>query len=383
MTARAKRRLEMRLVRQVVPADQTPGQVAREFRKLVAAGVPIRPAGPIREDPGSLLSRGFTPRYRFELFGVTFYLTNMRVDQDFRFFLAYVHMPGEGPSGRRGGGLFPRIFYKDQSLVWRSPTHCIRSEQENWIGKGALKPLKVDGVVSRHSAEETTNLPLEIQAPLDEVSRRGGRVRRDEAIVGLVLRNAPDDRYEPYEDWSAPRRRAMSNPHNRTNGGRPVAWFTRERDPESLRFERGFEPDFRKGVVEVSRLVSRMYGGEVRKFRILSKNGVIQYQFVAAPRQVWIIPPQALTTEIMSYGVRTVDVEADEDLCVPGFEYHFFDDEADPPEFYTQIPAGFAGAPSELDPDRADASPWIEKLPVIREFRRRLRIPRARDRGSA
>jgi len=372
------RLLETRLVREVRPAQRTPREIAREFRALVAAGVPIRPAGPIREDPESLLSCGFTPRYRFQLFDATYYLTNLRVDLDFRFFVAYVHLPRVGRSGPRGGALYPRIFYKDQSLVWRSPTHCIRSDDENWIGKGALKEQKRDGVVARHSAEETTDLPLEIQAALDECSHRHGRLLRDEEIVALILRNAPDDRYEPYEDWNAPRRRAMSNPRNRINGGRLVAWFERENDPGSLRFESGFEPDFGRGVVEESRIQSRMYGGTVRKFRILSRNRTIQYQFVAAPRQVWIIPPQALTTEIMSYGVRTVDVEAHDDLCVPGYEYHFVDADEDPPQLYSQIPPGYAGEPSAIDPDRADASPWIEALPVIREFRRRLHIPRPR-----
>jgi hypothetical protein len=366
------------LVRGIQPDPRSPRRIAREFRALVEGGVPIRAAGPIREDPLSLLSCGYTPRYRFQLFDATYYLTNVREDQDFRFFVAYVHLPRAGRSGPRGGVLYPRIFYKDQSLVWRSPTHCIRSEDENWIGKGALKPQRIDGVVQRQSAEETTDLPLEIQAALDECSHRHGRLLRDEQIVALILRNAPDDRYEPYEDFNGPRRRAMADPRNRINGARPVAWFERENDPASLRFEPGFEPDFGDGLVEESRLRSRMYGGTVRKLRFLSRNRRIQYQFVAAPRQVWIIPPQALTREIMSYGVRTVDVEAHDDLCVPGYEYHFVDDDLDPPELYSQIPPGFAGEPAPTDPDRADASPWIEELPVIREFRRRLRIPRRR-----
>jgi hypothetical protein len=380
MSANRRGRLATQLVSRVEPAAMTPGQVAYEFRKQLDAGVPIIAAGPIRKDPFRLLSMGYTPRHRFQLFDATFYLSNLRFDLDFRFFVAFVHLPGDGRSRPRRGAFHPRVLYKDQSLVWRCPSHCIRSEGENWIGKGALKPQRVGGEEIWSSAEETTNLPLEIQATLDELSRRGGRVRRDDAIVSQILRNAPDDRFEPYEDWSAPRRRTMSNPRNLVNRGREVAWFERENDPRSLRFEPGFEPDFRKGVVETSLLKSRIYGGEVRKLRILSKNGVIQYQFVAAPRQVWIIPPQTLTTEITSYGVRTVDVEAAEDLCVPGYEYHFMDESEDPPQLYTQIPDGFAGQPSEVDPARSDASPWIEELPVIREFRRVLGFSRPRTR---
>jgi hypothetical protein len=69
--------------------------------------------------------------------------------------------------------------------------------------------------------------------------------------------------------------------------------------------------------------------------------------------------------------VRTVDVVADEDVFVPGYEYHYLEDGV----LYSQIPPGFAGAASDVDPTRADASPWLEKLPVIQEFRRRFPDP--------
>ena len=48
------------------------------------------------------------------------------------------------------------------------------------------------------------------------------------------------------------------------------------------------------------------------------------------------------------------------------------DDSEDPPVLFSQIPEGFAGPKSPHDPSRADASAWLERLPVIREFRRRL-----------
>jgi hypothetical protein len=167
----------------------------------------------------------------------------------------------------------------------------------------------------------------------------------------------------------------MADPRNRIHGGKRVAWFARPHDPASLRFARGYEPDFANGIIEVYAIGSRLYGGEIRKFRILSANRRIQYQFVAAPRQVWIVPPQALTTELSSFGVRTVDVNADDDLFVPGYEYHFMDDSEDPPQLYSQIPPGFAGAISEVDPARADASPWNERLAVLQDFRKAIGHP--------
>ena len=145
---------------------------------------------------------------------------------------------------------------------------------------------------------------------------------------------------------------------------------TRRLDPGSLRFAPGYQPDFRR-VLEIAASTSRLYGGRPRRFRILSANRRIQYLFMAGPRQVWIVPPQATTTELSSYGVRTVDVLVDEDLCVPGYEYHQGDGPGE-----SQIPPGYAGAVSPQDPSRSDASPWLERLPVIQEFRRTLQGPR-------
>jgi hypothetical protein len=354
--------LDTEIVSGILPSDMTARQVEHEFRKLIGQGVRIRPAGRAKEDPSSLLSRGYTPKHKLQFFDATCYLTNFRYDINFAFFVAYVLLDAKRE-------IHPRLFYKDLSLVWRVATHYIRSEQDNWIGKGDLKRGFENGIEMEYSAEETTNLPLEIQAALDLISRKG-RARRDDRAVELILRKAPDGRFEPYRDFIAPRRKAASDESNLINHGEYVASFARENDPTSLRFVSGFEPDFENGIIEVRELRSRMYGGDVGKFRILSKNGKIQYQFVAAPKHVWIIPPQTLTTEITTYGVRTIDVAADENLFVPGYEYHFIDETEDPPRLLSQIPEGFAGEPSEVDPSRGDASRWLDMLPVIERFRK-------------
>lgn len=374
--------MESRLVSDVRPCDRTPRQVAHEFRALVAAGAQLRPAGLAKRDPSILLKRGYVPRYRLRLFDTLFFLPALRQEPNARFFIAWVMLDANRDVSPRKRTLFPRYFYKDASLVWRSASHFARSETENWIGKGDLKPVLVDGEEILYSAEETTNLPLEIQIALDDVSRMTTDVKRDDAAIGLVLRRAPDDRVAPYRDFTAPRERAARDRRNRIHGGAPVAWFTRKNDPASLRFARGFEPDFERGMLDTGSGSSRLYGGEVRKVRVVSTNRVIQWQFVATPSSCWVVPPQALTTELSSYGVRTVDVEAPEELCVPGYEYHYLDDSQDPPQLYSQIPAGFAGEISTVDPARADASPWLDQLPVIQQFRRAIGFP-TRVRASA
>ena len=70
--------------------------------------------------------------------------------------------------------------------------------------------------------------------------------------------------------------------------------------------------------------------------------------------------------------MRTVDVIADDDLFVPGYEYHYVEDDVDPPELVSQIPPGFVGAQADFDPTRADASAWLDRLPIVKKFRQTL-----------
>jgi hypothetical protein len=261
--------------------------------------------------------------------------------------------------------MYARIFYKDSSLVWRCASHYINTPEQQWIGKGAVKWVEKRGEAAWASAEETTNLPFEMQAALDEISRRGPKARQDNRILELVLRSAPNDRIRPYRDFEAPRAAAMRKRANQINQQKPIAWFNDDNDPGSLKFAAGFEPDFRQ-VLSKSSSRSTMYGGAIDKFRIASSNQQIQYLFVRGTQHVWIVHPQTFTTELSSFGVRTIDVIADEELFIPGYEFY---DEDSTDILEIQIPPGFAGLICQLDPDRADVSPWNDKLPVILKFR--------------
>jgi hypothetical protein len=361
--------ISTRIAPSVAPVDLSPAKVSRSFRQLVEFGTKIRAAGEAKSDPMQLLSSGYGPRYRIDLFETRFYMTNVLQNPALRFFVAYV-VQKRPTTGRTE--IFPRIFYKDLSLVWRCASHVIATDGDFWIGKGDVKVLARGGFEVTECVESTTDLPFEMQAALETLNRKTRHARRDEEAIYLVLRSAPSSRTAPYRDFTEPRRKAAADRRNLINGGRSIARFTRENDPTSLQIVKGFEPDFTKGIVEVSQMKSAMYGGMLERFRILSRNRKIQYLFTAGPKHVWIIPPQALTTELSSYGVRTVDVVADEDLFVPGYEYHFFDESADESEHFSQIPEGFAGELSEHDNDRADASAWLDQIPIIREFREKV-----------
>lgn len=365
-----KLRITVETIANVVADNNSPRQIGRDFRRLLESGHPLRVDGLAKADPSQLLRIGYTPKYKIELFGTEFFVCNRRNAEGLKVLPGYVVPAGKG---RRGAGtVYARVFYKDSSLIWRSAPHYINTPDAHWIGKGAVRWLDKRGERGWYTAEETTNLPLEMQAALDDVSQRGPRGRNDKRILSLVLRNAPSSRVYPYRDFEGPRERAMKTKANRVNNNRRIAWFADDYDPGSLRFEPGFEPDF-DAVIDVSTSRSSMYGGEIRKYRIGSRNRTIQYLFVTGPRHVWIVNPQPFTTELSSYGLRTVDAIVDEDLLMPGYE--FFDN-AGTGELDDQIPPGFAGDVCPVDPDRADASPWNERMPVIRAFRRKFGIAR-------
>ena len=354
--------LERRIVQSIAPAPLEPRAVLREFRELSDDGRRVVCVGAAWRNPRRLLALGYVPRYKLELFGVTWYVCDVRQNEDVRFYVAYVLHQGQ---------LYARLLYKDGSLLWRCASHFAKSPTENWIGKGDLKEVEEDGEIVTYTAEHTTDLPLEMQMAVESLMSRAARVVTDTAALALVVRRSPDSRLCAYRDFIAPRRRAAANPRNLVNGGKSIARFGKANVPESLRFASGYEPDFRSGFIDVTHSHSRLYEGEVARYRILSTNGRMQYLFFAAPRLAWLGYPQPLTTELSSYGVRTVDVTVPDDLVVPAMEYHYreFDD---PPVWMSQIPPGFAGAISPNDDYRADASAWLDRLPVIVEFRRWL-----------
>jgi hypothetical protein len=370
-STRPSTRIPVEIVPSVGRCELDGGKVTREFRDLIDNGAKLRIAGSAKSNPMRLFTLGYTPKHKIELFDTQFYLTNVRQNPELRFLVAYVVQKNRST---RRTEIFPRIFYKDLSLVWRSASHFSNGDGL-WIGKGATYGVIEDGYEIQTSKESTTDLPIEMQSALEDLLRWTRRPPADDRIIGLVLREAPEGRVQPYADFTRPRDQAATNRANLINGGRNIARFTRRNDPTSLRITRGFEPDFAAGVLETSRSKSRVFHCLLKRFRILSTNRKIQYGFIAGPRHVWIIPPQATTTELSSFGVRTIDVIADDDLFIPGYEYHYVDEpelEEEEPDSYSQIPEGFAGCICEHDDQKADASPWLDQIPVIREFRRKV-----------
>lgn len=358
------------IVPSVEPSPLGAKEVRAEFQRLLDAGARIKPAGLAKDDPMQLVRGRYAPTSLIELFDTRFFLSDYFQTPQLRYFIAYVVQPDATGKVR---SIFPRIIYKDGSLIWRSASHMVSSDDDFWIGKGDIRTEIIGDEEHYESVESTTDLPFEMQTALEIVARRTIKIRKEARALDLVLRNAPASRVRAYGDFTALRDAAAKNPRNLIHGGRSIADFTKKKgrkDPGTLRFAKGYEPDFENGILEMAESTSVLYGGKLERYRILSVNKRVQYLFFSGPLQVWIIPPQATTTQLSSFGVRTVDVVIDDDACCPGYEYHFLDDTVDPPVFYSQIPDGYAGPVGPNDDSRADASPWLDKMPVIADFRR-------------
>lgn len=365
-------RLQTAIVPSVELSKQSPRQVSQEFLTLLNDNGHLQITGsarkiPARKQAALLFEKGLKPRAKVEIFDTRYYLTGIRQIPELRFVVGYIVQPR-----RSGFTVSARIIYKDLSLVWRTASHHTFVDNAIWIGKGDTRSKFIDDDEYISSDESTTDVPLEILTALESLSANVRRAPSGHAAIDLLLQRARGDRIHPFRDFTKPRELARANPRNLINGGKSIARFTRHNDPSSLKITRGFEPDFADGIIERSVSTSSMYGGELQRFRILSSNRKIQYFFIAGPDHVWIIPPQSVTTELSSFGVRTIDVLADDDLFIPGYEYYFYEDSADGPRLHSQIPEGFVGEICPSHEDKADASPWLEKIPVIREFRKQV-----------
>ncbi|MEM7784649.1 MAG: hypothetical protein AAF623_14970 [Planctomycetota bacterium] len=341
--------------------------VQQDFNDLLELAGKISLASKTGHDFVDLFQLGLRPQYYFSLFDKEFFLTSVKQIPELRFFICYVVERKKKPR------IFARIFYKDLSLCWRSASHfAIENDGAIWIGKGSVREIEEGGQSFEVSNESTTDLPFEMQDALEGLIRKIKRPRGSLEMIEMVLRRGSNRRVAPFPDFEVERKKAASDLRNLINRGLPVAWFSKQGDPKSLVFQKGYAPDFRKGLMEQTKSYSTLYGGNLERFRVLSCNHEIQFYFLKSPLFAWLLPAQALTTQLSTYGVRTIDVVADDDLFIPPYEYHHFEETESGPELYSQIPEGYVGEVCPIDELKSDASAWIESLPVIQEFRKTI-----------
>ena len=197
-----------------------------------------------------------------------------------------------------GRDLFPRLFYKDSSLVWRCATHFISAPGVHWIGKGDLKRIDEEDGQTEYSAEETTNLPYEMQGALDELRRRTKEVPWDARALRRILRGA-GGRFEAYADFIGPSRRAAAKPATASTRA-PGGGF--ESRKTGLPAHRAGASRPTSDAWERCRSASRSMAASREAAHPLAERE-IQYQFVAGPAR--LDHPASAHHRLSSYGVRS------------------------------------------------------------------------------
>ncbi|MCX5701739.1 MAG: methyltransferase domain-containing protein, partial [Candidatus Omnitrophica bacterium] len=322
-------------------------EIGSEFSNLIPR-VSIQVDGRKVTSGADLLQNGFVPQYKISLNGMDYYLSKPYTSQrnGRPYFIGFLHRinPETGVEE-----IFARTIYKSNSQnIWR-----IASSEGpgGWIGKGL-------------EDEMTTNAPLEIQSSLEKLCLDNGKLEIKEGFY---------DDLEKRADFKSPEEfnHTILLHGEELNGGISIGSFAETGNPESYRFQNGFEPDFNNGVIEEFNTYSPIYG-DVESYRMLSNNKQVQFVFnVDRENRVWIGAVQSVTPRFTRFGVRAdrIDIGAMEmeniegvnrpvDILMPASEYD------------TQIPKGYIG---NHKADRYyDASPFIDKIPVIKEFRQKV-----------
>jgi len=99
--------------------------------------------------------------------------------------------------------------------------------------------------------------------------------KENPTTMSQVTRFGAGKRPEAYPEFTAPRKIARMEERNLINWNKPVVTFGRKGNPKSQKVVRGYEPDYKTGIIEISvdrgPLIAH-YGGKVTKYRIVSKN---------------------------------------------------------------------------------------------------------------
>ncbi len=329
-----------------------------EFEQLVKR-VPVQISGDITYE--ELMNAGFQPHYKIVVNGVAYYVSEPYTPSHGRASFVYYFYRKNPKTGEEE--IFTRSVYRSNSQnVLRVASH--RRPERRWIGKGL--------------GQATTTLPLELQSTFEKIYQTAlskGKLEKKEAFYEILRAkdsHMPADSFMKsmiaYERGEEAEQKDEKEPEEQILIGK---FNEHDRDqiefikgemifprgiPETFGFTPGFEPDFENGVVETFETDNPVYGGKVTSYRIISKNKEAQYLFnVDMKGRVWIGDVQGTHSEITRFGVRKNTIYIPSDFLTPANEYE------------SEIPEGYKGEWQHSD--YWDASAYIDKLPVVQEFR--------------
>ncbi len=314
------------------------------FDRLVERGTPIQIYG--QTSFRALERDGLGPKHQVKFGADTYYFSHPFIDAGGRtVFVMYLHHV-DSTTGRPV--IFVNAVYRSNSQnVWRAASS---SPDGRYIGKGL--------------GETSQMLPVELQGHLERMvshQQVGGGLHE---IPGRFYHVLGEDERTPLV--------TLLNVRQLPNTPKVIVAredTSRHMDPHVANhhfiFTPGYEPNFHHGVVHNFTTENPIYG-MVSSYVVRSTNGALQYLFnVDRAGRVWIGGVQTTSVALNRQGVRVDRVTVPDALLTPAFEY------------LRQMPRGYEVGPLHMkermhptDSHYADATPFLNQLGVIQDFRR-------------
>lgn len=235
----------------------------------------------------------------------------------------------------KNGQVQVRAFYRSNSQgLWRAASHA---GMGGWIGKGV--------------GEESTNLPIALQAALHNQAGTGLK-NVDEATAHQAFYGSLE-----FAGHAAPQLLQDQLKPAQEIGQFQVSLPDGHGRPESYTFKNpGMAADFSK--VEARYTFDHPVHGKISADCYTSKNGECSYMFYRdSHNRSWLAQMEKADSPLTSWGTRAQPIEHG-DLAMPAVEYR------------QQIPQGYAGV--HVTGSYADASAYVHKLPLVADYRQSL-----------
>lgn len=263
--------------------------------------------------------------------------------------ICYFYRPADNGNGHE---LYVRAFYKSNShAIWKVDSHRVHIKpsddkeldeaRKGWFGKGIN--------------QESVTLPSEIQSSMNEIisAHYGQNLAQNKKLNNSFYRVVlKESTRRPPKEFT---RSMVYEPEI----SKRFAHFKKPNDPESLEIYAGYGPELDKPPLEKYSEYNEHYRGIVDSYVINSKNGALHYIFnVSKKRKVWISAVQSSSALLTRFGVKREKIKVPTGLMVQAQEY------------LDEIPKGFAG--KRVHSVYYDASAWVDKLPINKEFREKV-----------
>lgn len=316
--------------------DVTPEQSSLLLARTQFAGDP--------QAHGKIQQAGLSPRYTTEVRGRRMHLSKPFQSRGYNAFLGYVESDD--------GSLQARTFYQSKSQgIWRSASGLLG---HSTFGKGP-----------KGQFESSTNLPVEMQQRLSEVSRNSESIQAEASILEAAL-HAPLEKLSTSEP-SRFDRSLQTRSFGRFERRVAVDKYQSVGEPTSFRYDHpGQEPDF--SAKPQSFEMDHPTRGTLQASSVKSRDGEVQYLFLQdSEKRSWLGAVESVGP-VNDFGVPGTALQ-DDSLTHPAIEYtqQIAEPYRGPVVTWDKVYNNFTKQEETL-PGYVDATAYTRELPPVKAF---------------